>query len=231
MVSWHKENIERLIAALLLAHPELNLNYRKMAVYFGQDASYDSIHNQFRRFRRTADEMQGALGQAAPSTPIRRRNATPSTPRSGRGAIVKPTSAQKASNYNKFNIETPTRKAGLNVDGNIHDPIILDDDDDEDNVTTPIIKHEKREVKHDITPVKEEAKPEEIISMNDMFSAAGSAEIQAPQHSQHESTAPSENAPQPSDPPSQAPGQGLYSMPFPSNRRLFFEDDEEEIIV
>ncbi|OAL69412.1 hypothetical protein A7D00_6531 [Trichophyton violaceum] len=227
MVTWDKANIERLIAALLAAHPDFSPDYRKMAVYFGQGATYDSINGQFRRFRQDANKMRGSESGTVPSTPSRRRNVASSTPRSGRGAITKSGSAKKP-NYSNSNIETPTKKRESKMDSNKDDPIILDDD--EESVTTPLVKHEMSEVKHENPVIKEEAKAGEVISMTDMFSAAASANNENPQH-EIAATGKSPATAFPSDTP-HVPDEGHLSMPLPPNRVLFFNyDDDEDIIV
>ncbi|EGD92683.1 hypothetical protein TESG_00255 [Trichophyton tonsurans CBS 112818] len=227
MVTWDKANIERLVAALLAAHPGFTPDYSTMAVYFGQGATYDAIHGQFRRFRQDANKMRGSASGTVPSTPSRRRNAASSTPRSGRGAITKSASAKK-SNYNNSNMETPTKKRELKMDSNKDDPIILDDD--EEDVTTPLVKHEMSEVKHENPVIKEEAKAGEVISMTDIFSAAASADNEGPQR-EIAATGKSPATASPSDTPHMR-DEGRLSMPLPPNRVLYFNyDDDEDIIV
>ncbi|KAI9856560.1 MAG: hypothetical protein M1824_005379 [Vezdaea acicularis] len=49
---------QRLIAALLAAHPEFKPNYAKIAFMFGHNATYDSIEGRFRPARKTAAQLR-----------------------------------------------------------------------------------------------------------------------------------------------------------------------------
>ncbi|KAF3479814.1 uncharacterized protein GIQ15_06790 [Arthroderma uncinatum] len=131
-----------------------------MAVYFGRGASYDTIYNQFRKYRQEADLMvPNGLRRTAPSTPNRRRPATTSTPRSGRGSVTKSVSATKTA-YTKAYLETPTKKGIIKKEGNRDDPIVLEDEDDNDAF---VVKREREDAKP--SAAASEVKREPVIAM------------------------------------------------------------------
>ncbi|KAL1959052.1 hypothetical protein VTO42DRAFT_3293 [Malbranchea cinnamomea] len=122
--------VERLIPALLAAHPGFTPNYSAMAVYFGHGASYDSIESRFRPYRQTAAEMRAETPHGATVTPSRRLGDPPSTPRITNGRISKAgSSSRKTSTVRSADPETPTNKC---KDKDImRKTIVLDDDDDD----------------------------------------------------------------------------------------------------
>ncbi|RPA99552.1 hypothetical protein L873DRAFT_890652 [Choiromyces venosus 120613-1] len=83
MVVWTAENCQRLLAALVSAHPELKLDYNAIAVLFGQGATYDSIAHRFRHIRAEAKTLRAQVkpGAAPPGPPRRRKSGAPNTPR------------------------------------------------------------------------------------------------------------------------------------------------------
>ncbi|MCJ1478294.1 hypothetical protein MMC13_006971 [Lambiella insularis] len=76
MPNWQSiESTKRLLAAVVAAHRDNKklLDYRKIATYYGEGATYDSIEGQFRKIRKDADQMcaeveSGILPQAPPRT-------------------------------------------------------------------------------------------------------------------------------------------------------------------
>lgn len=198
-------------------------DYGTMATYFGQGASYDSLQNQFRKYRRMADTMKGSTEQAAPFTPNRRRNGgVPTTPRSGR--VTKSTSAKKSTNFMKASLETPTKAGIVTKKNNIDDPIILDDDEDED---IPTIKHENSNM---TTAVKEEIKPESVVHMADMFSALAHHGVETPKR---EPTAHTEDSETQYAQPQLLPNStlGHFAMPQPNHLPSYNNDSDDDIIV
>ncbi|KAK2751331.1 hypothetical protein FQN55_001066 [Onygenales sp. PD_40] len=125
-IIWKQPEIERIIAALLAAHPGFTPDYKTMAQYFGQGATYYSIEGRFRSYRKLAEEMKRE-GPATISTPPRRANATPGSSRVSKSGAIKKTRASDPA--------TPSR-AGKGKRAAM-EAIILDDDSD----TTPV-KHE-----------------------------------------------------------------------------------------
>ncbi|KAG0636944.1 hypothetical protein HOY80DRAFT_1138717 [Tuber brumale] len=84
MVVWTAENCQRLLAALVSAHPELKFkDYNEIAVLFGQGATYDSISHRFRHIRAEAKVLRAqAKPSATPPSPSRKRKSgAPTTPR------------------------------------------------------------------------------------------------------------------------------------------------------
>ncbi|PGH18810.1 hypothetical protein AJ79_00223 [Helicocarpus griseus UAMH5409] len=124
-ITWDKKAIEHIIGALLAAHPGFVPEYKTMALYFGNGATYDSMQGRFREYRKIAERMRqenpGAVGS---ETPVRRN---PSTPGSGR--VTKPTSTAKNRRI-QGNPTTPTKsvkgKRGVGMMG----AILLDGEND-----------------------------------------------------------------------------------------------------
>ncbi|PWW72685.1 hypothetical protein C7212DRAFT_335867, partial [Tuber magnatum] len=75
MVAWTAENCQRLLAALVSAHPELKFDYGKIAVLFGQGATYDSIAHRFRNIRAEAKTLRTQVepGASPPTSAPRKR--------------------------------------------------------------------------------------------------------------------------------------------------------------
>ncbi|EEP79288.1 predicted protein [Uncinocarpus reesii 1704] len=131
-ITWDKAAIERIIAALLASHPGFTPDYRAMAVYFGQGATYDSIQYRFREYRKMAEAMtegsptSSRRGPNTPRTPRTTTSTTTTTPRTNtRGGVAKP--AAKATPKTPSKHATPSKMRGGASAG---DSIILDDDDD-----------------------------------------------------------------------------------------------------
>ncbi|KAE8318674.1 hypothetical protein BDV41DRAFT_571597 [Aspergillus transmontanensis] len=146
VVNWkNHESIDRLIASLLAAHPDLKLDYHAMALFFGQGATYDSIEGRFRRYRKIADELRDeAHSRGITDIPRNaRRNYTAgrsatSTPRTLRGprGITKSTpSSSRSRNYH----QTPTKRK-TKPGRSVMDAIYVDDvDTDEESKIKPEI--------------------------------------------------------------------------------------------
>ncbi|KAL1867234.1 hypothetical protein Plec18167_008775 [Paecilomyces lecythidis] len=156
MVNWKSADAtERLVGALIAAHPSLKLDYNGMAAMYGRGASYDSIEGQFRKYRRQAEQLKAEASANGVSLPPRGRGSggTPRTPRGPRGArngVSKSTpSSGKGKNLDAKVLSTPSRKSGMGNRGqNVIDAINLDDDSDMSmfNINTPVkIKAEKIE--------------------------------------------------------------------------------------
>ncbi|KAF3174831.1 hypothetical protein TWF788_008634 [Orbilia oligospora] len=78
-ISWSSENYVKLLSALLAAHPELKPDYEKIAVHFGDGATYDAINNCMRRIRAKAEELRkevetGVRPNVTPKPTPRKRN-------------------------------------------------------------------------------------------------------------------------------------------------------------
>lgn len=114
-----------------------------MAVYFGQGATYDSMHGRFREYRRMADTMQGATGGPVTTPTSRRTRTAPSTPRS-RGGITKSSSSKKKQTEKRYlpsHYNTTSRK-GVKTENPTPETIILDDNDEDEDDDLLYLKNE-----------------------------------------------------------------------------------------
>ncbi|KAJ9316374.1 hypothetical protein DTO271D3_3387 [Paecilomyces variotii] len=158
MVNWKSADAtERLISALIAAHPSLKLDYNGMAAMYGRSASYDSIEGQFRKYRRQAEQLKSEAVANGVSVPPRGRGngGTPRTPRGPRGprnGVTKSTPSSGKSHRSNLDakiLSTPSKKGGLGKRGqSVVDAINLDDDSDISmlNIKTPVqIKSENVE--------------------------------------------------------------------------------------
>ena len=50
-VTWTAEKYQKLLSAVIAAHPEFKFNYREIAIYFGESTTYDAIEGCFRPLR------------------------------------------------------------------------------------------------------------------------------------------------------------------------------------
>ncbi|EEH17269.1 hypothetical protein PABG_07356 [Paracoccidioides brasiliensis Pb03] len=117
-ITWDKKAIERIIGALLVAHPGFTPDYKTMAVYFGQGATYDSMQGRFREYRRIAESMRQE--NPGSKTPLRR------TPGSGR--VSKSTSSAK---HNQMQTPITPSKSGKGKRGyGISDAILIEEESD-----------------------------------------------------------------------------------------------------
>ncbi|KAI9931486.1 hypothetical protein ASPWEDRAFT_169669 [Aspergillus wentii DTO 134E9] len=137
MVNWKADDAtDRLIAALIAAHPGLKIDYAAIAAMFGQDATYDAVEGRFRRYRKMADDLRSdarTRGIAIDAPSRSRAAATPRTPRTPRtgGRVSKPSSLSlKGKEKGKDGLETalttPT-KSGKKNGMSPFDAICLDE--------------------------------------------------------------------------------------------------------
>ncbi|MCJ1387215.1 hypothetical protein MMC18_000055 [Xylographa bjoerkii] len=121
MPNWQSaEAYKRLLAAILAAHPDKKLlDYRRIATYFGDGATYDSIEGQFRKIRSEAAVMKqevdtGIRAQAPPRGNKREACDTPKKARKQRNSPKKG-DAVLAGRISKSKSLTPTKKRGGNA--------------------------------------------------------------------------------------------------------------------
>ncbi|KAE8341216.1 hypothetical protein BDV24DRAFT_163643 [Aspergillus arachidicola] len=146
VVNWkNHESIDRLIASLLAAHPDLKLDYHAMALFFGQGATYDSIEGRFRRYRKIADELRDEAHSRGITdiprnagrnyTAGRSATSTPRTPRGTRGITKSTPSSSRSRNYH----QTPTKRK-TKPGRSVMDAIYVDDvdTDEESKIKTEI---------------------------------------------------------------------------------------------
>ncbi|KAJ6262211.1 hypothetical protein Dda_3016 [Drechslerella dactyloides] len=158
-ISWSSENYVKLLAALLAAHPALKPDYKAMAVYFGDGATYDAIQGCMRPIRKRAEKLrQEVEGGMRPDTPPR---PTPKKRGAGGGSSSKGkarglfddevddeepiTPAKKKARMIEGSTPTPTPTKSTNGRGNSRGrsgkgtpakPMIIDllDSDDDSNI-------------------------------------------------------------------------------------------------
>ncbi|KAK2805111.1 hypothetical protein FQN50_006356 [Emmonsiellopsis sp. PD_5] len=118
-IIWKQPEIERIIAALLAAHPQFTPDYKAIAQYFGQGATYHSIEGRFRSYRKLAEKMKDE-GPVTISTPPRRTNATPGSSRVSKSGSVKKTTRNDPTTPSRLG---KGKRAAMEA-------IILDDDSD-----------------------------------------------------------------------------------------------------
>ncbi|MCJ1284266.1 hypothetical protein MMC26_003597 [Xylographa opegraphella] len=123
MPNWQStEAYKRLLAAVLAAHPDKKLlDYRRIATYFGDGATYDSMETQFRKIRGEAARMREAVESGARAeAPARgsKRNVcgTPKNSRKPRNASKKNDTVSDG-RITKSKSVTPTKKGGTYGNG------------------------------------------------------------------------------------------------------------------
>ncbi|MCJ1397943.1 hypothetical protein MMC11_001139 [Xylographa trunciseda] len=121
MPNWQSaEAYKRLLAAIVAAHPDKKLlDYRRIATYFGDGATYDSIEGQFRKIRTEAAIMKqevddGTRAQAPPRGNKKESCDTPKKVRKQRNSPKK-TDTVLAGRVSKSKSLTPTKKRGANA--------------------------------------------------------------------------------------------------------------------
>ncbi|KAK6521192.1 hypothetical protein TWF506_001417 [Arthrobotrys conoides] len=118
-ISWSSENYVKLLSALLAAHPELKPDYEKIAVCFGDGATYDAINNCMRRIRAKAEELRkevetGVRPNVTPNPTPRKRNATGQS-KSKKGFIEEDGDDEE--------ILTPSKKKARLIEGGSPTPV------------------------------------------------------------------------------------------------------------
>ncbi|KAF2087544.1 hypothetical protein K490DRAFT_65374 [Saccharata proteae CBS 121410] len=108
-IDWKsQESYQRLLGALVAASDH-NIDYRKVAYFFGQGATYDAIEGRFRIAKKTAEALQHeatSSGRAMPTSTRRKSVTTPRKPRAPKtlvdsqdgvigGRVSKPASPRK----------------------------------------------------------------------------------------------------------------------------------------
>ncbi|KAL2821764.1 hypothetical protein BDW59DRAFT_164102 [Aspergillus cavernicola] len=158
MVNWKDpESTHRVIATLLAINPNIKLDYHAMAALFGQGTTNYTIENQFRKWRKLAEEIKteaeekginiASIPRGHPGT------GTPRTPRRTRGGITKPASASSTGRSKKSvsnSLSTPTKNGRL-AGQNLMEAIFIDDDNESNHDDSDIdvklkIKSEKPDV-------------------------------------------------------------------------------------
>lgn len=87
-IDWNaKESYQRLLAAMQAASPQ-NHNYRLIATYYGEGATYDSIEGRFRKIKADAAILKAEIdnGERPEAPPRTSANSTPRKPRARKPA-------------------------------------------------------------------------------------------------------------------------------------------------
>ncbi|OJD31986.1 uncharacterized protein BKCO1_4200073 [Diplodia corticola] len=88
-IDWKsQDSYQRLLAALVAANDN-SIDYKKVAYYFGQGATYDSIEGRFRIAKRMANDLKREAedeGRQMPTSRVRSTNSTPRKPKAPRPA-------------------------------------------------------------------------------------------------------------------------------------------------
>ncbi|KAL2290460.1 hypothetical protein FJTKL_15555 [Diaporthe vaccinii] len=120
-----EESQRRLLTSVIAAHPELKLNFKEIAAYFG-DSTPDGIQWQFRDIKKKAEAMRQGKGGAAVTA-----SSAPVTPKAGRKRAA--TSAPSTGR------STASKKARGSVAKAVQPTNVINlDDEDDDNEFPPI---------------------------------------------------------------------------------------------
>ncbi|MCJ1416813.1 hypothetical protein MMC32_003151 [Xylographa parallela] len=121
MPNWQSvDAYKRLLAAILAAHPDKKLlDYRRIATYFGDGATYDSIEGQFRKIRGEAalmkQEVESGARAEAPARGTKSETCdTPKKVRKPRNSPKK-NDAVLSGRISKSKSLTPTKKRGTHA--------------------------------------------------------------------------------------------------------------------
>lgn len=111
-IDWKsQDSYQRLLAALVAANDN-SIDYKKVAYYFGQGATYDSIEGRFRIAKRMANELKREAeeeGRQMPTSRVRSTNSTPRKPKAQRPAN-NAESSQHSVQSGRIEKSTPSRR-------------------------------------------------------------------------------------------------------------------------
>ncbi|KAF9886626.1 hypothetical protein FE257_011266 [Aspergillus nanangensis] len=201
MVNWKASDAtDRLVAAMIAAHPSIKLDYKAMAVMFGQEATYDAIEGRFRRYRKMAEDLKAEASSQGVTDLSRGRGSnstgsTPRTPRGPRGGITKPGSSGRSRKSQASQNMTSPSKRGKRSGMSVMDAISLDDNDNGSDVYSgplPLFasepKHQvhiKDEILHSIAPHQELdtfMDPHPPASASSVASTAVTSKVETPEN-------------------------------------------------
>lgn len=159
MVNWRTAgSTDRLFGAFIAAHPSLKIQYNAIAVYFGQDATYDAIKGQLRHYRRLAEDLCREAEANGVEIPRGRNSAqgTPRTPRIGIRSGNTGSTGRSSKTVTQPDVSpttTPTKKAKMGASGlgsSIQNAITLDDDDEDGELNNIKDEAAERQIKEDL---------------------------------------------------------------------------------
>ncbi|OJD29909.1 splicing arginine serine-rich 2 [Diplodia corticola] len=143
-IDWKsQESYQRLLAALVAASDNA-IDFKKVAYYFGQGATYDSIEGRFRIAKRMANDLKKEAedeGRQMPTTRTKSANSTPRKPKAKPNTehSVASGRVQKSPSKKRGTKSTPSFKQEPQT------PISLDSDDHESGVQQHPQHHQHRQ--------------------------------------------------------------------------------------
>ncbi|KAK8169829.1 hypothetical protein IWX90DRAFT_430929 [Phyllosticta citrichinensis] len=125
------ESYKRLLAAMC-ASQEGNIDFKKVAYYYGQGATYDSIEGRFRHARKEAKLLQKEAVDEGRQMPVTRPKSAVSTPRKPK-ATPSTEDRVKSGRVTK----SPSKKSKKSTTGNMSPTIKLELDSSSSAAATP----------------------------------------------------------------------------------------------
>ncbi|KAF3918975.1 hypothetical protein ABW20_dc0108818 [Dactylellina cionopaga] len=169
-ITWSSENYVKLLAAVLAAHPEFKPDYRNIAVYFGEGATYDAIQGCMRPIKKKALQLRqevetGVRPNTTPKPTPKKRNA-PGTASTSKG---KKYFIQEDVDDEEF--FTPTKKRSKMTNDGTPTPMKSSNKDGVGKAkgTTPellvidLLDSDEEEIKPDTVKIKSETKPVVVV--------------------------------------------------------------------
>jgi len=133
VISWSADRYKKLFAAVLAAHPEIKLNYKEVAVYFGEGATYDSIECRMRDIKKHAKQLRAEIQSGTRSS-----EPTKPTPKKRKVAQKKANNeddSEETEETMEEESKTPSRKK-VKIAGKLALDATSDDDDMDDDTTS-----------------------------------------------------------------------------------------------
>ncbi|KAK2766226.1 hypothetical protein FQN54_007742 [Arachnomyces sp. PD_36] len=187
-INWQdKESTDRLIGAMLAAHPGFKPNYGGMAKLFGRGATYDAMEGRFRTYRKHAETLKreaatNGININEGTVGGRSGGGTPRTPRSGKGGVSK-SGGKKGDSSTAKSLKThfdttPTKpgKSGPVPGTNRSEAIALDESDDDNMQVKKEIKKEMADLLFG-SPAKPKLKKRQSTRLFDIASENASEKV------------------------------------------------------
>ncbi|KAL1649928.1 hypothetical protein SLS58_001304 [Diplodia intermedia] len=109
-IDWKsQDSYQRLLAALVAANDN-SIDYKKVAYYFGQGATYDSIEGRFRIAKRMANDLKREAEDEGRQMPTSRVRSTTSTPRKPKAQRPPAESSQHSVQSGRIEKSTPSKR-------------------------------------------------------------------------------------------------------------------------
>ncbi|KAL6720266.1 hypothetical protein ACLMJK_002187 [Lecanora helva] len=108
-INWNTVEAKDRLFLATIAACDPKLDYRRIATFYGQGATYDSIEGQFRKIRNGAKELRAKVESGEiPVAPPRGSKTNPTTPRK---SSITPREKIIGGRITKSNNNTPTKKS------------------------------------------------------------------------------------------------------------------------